>query len=419
MKDHAVTLLRKLEQYTKTDMVYLTSGGFWLGVGQITASVSAFLLAIAFANLLSPETYGTYKFVLSVVGILGIPTLGGINTALSQAISRDIEGVFIHGLFTKIRWGLAGTIGSLVLATYYYINGNTTLTLAFIIVAPFIPLFETLGIYSVYLQGKRLFHQSTVNYVIMRIVYVTALIGAAFLTNNVLLVIFTYFVSLTAINFILLLKTLKTSPPNSNTEDGIMRYGKHLSLIGVVGKIGSYLDALLLFHYLGPIYVAQYAFARAPIDQITATYKNIPLLALPKLSNRLIPSIHELLPTRLLQLLLIGIFIGISYALIAPIVFPIIFPIYLDSVIYSQLLAVTLIIQLPLSFLGTAIQSRLNTTPTSWLYWRTVPQIIYIAAILILIPLYGILGAIIGTIMLSIMRFVLLLIQWYAFVRRV
>lgn len=417
-KNRLASLLRKTEKYTKTDMVYLTSGGFWLGIGQAVATSSAFLLAIAFANLLTPEAYGTYKFVLSAVGILTIPTLAGINAALAQAIPRGIEKIFLRGLLVKIRWGIAGTLGSIILALYYYINGNEFLAAAFLIAAPFIPLFESFGIYTGYLQGKLLFKQSSIYYVVFRIFYVAMLILAAILSDNILLILFVYFFSQTIVNAFFLWRTLKTAPPNNTDEQGVIRYGKHLSLIGIAGKISSNLDALLLFHYLGPIQVAQYAFAKAPIDQITSTYKNFPLLALPKLSNRSIPEMSFLFRARIIQLTLLGTILAIVYVYAAPFIFDFLFPKYVGAIQFSQALALLIVLQMPLTFIATVIQSRLHTTPPSWLYWRSIPQFIYIGLLIFLIPLYGIYGAIIGSVILAMMRFFALFIQWRMFLEK-
>ena len=98
IKNRIYRLLRRSERHTKTDMVYLASGGFWLTVGQIISSAATFGLAIAFANLLPKETYGTYKFVLSIAGILTIFTLPGMVTSLTQAVARNFEGSVILAL---------------------------------------------------------------------------------------------------------------------------------------------------------------------------------------------------------------------------------------------------------------------------------------------------------------------------------
>ena len=84
IKIKAYNLLRWSEKWTKTDMIYLARGGFWLTLGQVISSLSAFLLAIAFANLLPKETYGEYKYILSIASILAIPTLTGMAFLKTQ-----------------------------------------------------------------------------------------------------------------------------------------------------------------------------------------------------------------------------------------------------------------------------------------------------------------------------------------------
>ena len=98
-------ILRYSEKYTKTDMVYLAKGEFWLVSGQIISSAATFLLAIAFANLLPKETYGIYKYVLSIFGLLAISTLRGVEAALSQAVAKNYDGDFLVILKTKMKYG--------------------------------------------------------------------------------------------------------------------------------------------------------------------------------------------------------------------------------------------------------------------------------------------------------------------------
>ena len=62
-KNSVYTFLRKTEKYTKTDMVYLASGGFWLSIKTALSILIALSLSIAFANLLPKETFGEYKYI--------------------------------------------------------------------------------------------------------------------------------------------------------------------------------------------------------------------------------------------------------------------------------------------------------------------------------------------------------------------
>src|SRR3989338_6258286 len=114
LKVKTYNFLRWTEKWLKTDMVYLTKGGFWLTAGQLFSSLSAFLLSIAFANLLPRETYGTYKYVLSIASLLSIPTLSGMTTSLAQAVAGCYDGSFIPALKARIKWGLFGALASLI-----------------------------------------------------------------------------------------------------------------------------------------------------------------------------------------------------------------------------------------------------------------------------------------------------------------
>ena len=149
--------LKWSQKYTQTDMVYLARGGFWLVLGQTITSLAALALTLALANLLSIKTLGTYRYVLSIAGILAIPTLSGMNTALLQAVSRGKEGSLISILKTKLKWGSLATLGSIGVAGYYFLQGNNTLALAFLIISLFIPLMNTFIIYESFLQGKKRF----------------------------------------------------------------------------------------------------------------------------------------------------------------------------------------------------------------------------------------------------------------------
>ena len=85
LKARVVSLLRASERYTKTDMVYVTTSGFWLILGQSVSAVATLGLAIAFANLLDQELYGNYKYALAVASVMGTLTLTGFTSAVMRS----------------------------------------------------------------------------------------------------------------------------------------------------------------------------------------------------------------------------------------------------------------------------------------------------------------------------------------------
>src|SRR5665213_2788699 len=156
----AIRFLRWSEKYTKTDMVYLAHGGFWLGTGTIANTVLTIGLSIAAANFINPEVYGTYKYILTLFAIFTVATLPGIDPSFSQAVARGHEGSFFSVLRTQIRWGLFGTAGAILFAGYYFLNGNMTIAIPLCIIALLVPFMDSFTLYDDLLQGRRAFSQS-------------------------------------------------------------------------------------------------------------------------------------------------------------------------------------------------------------------------------------------------------------------
>ena len=239
------------QKYTKTDNIYLAKGGFWLTLGQIISSAAAFLLAIAFANLLDPTTYGNYKYILSLMGLLGIFALTGVGTAVTQAAARGLEGSFYTGFKTKLKWGILGSLVAIGGAIYYWLRGNELLPIPLLISAVFLPLMLASGIYVSLLTGRKLFNIQVKYSALSQVISAGALIAALFLTKNLFWLIAVYFVSHTFSNYFFYVLTKFRFKPNKKEDPKTLSYGKHLSIMGVVAKFAGQLDKILLFHFLG------------------------------------------------------------------------------------------------------------------------------------------------------------------------
>ena len=406
-KNWLYQFLRKTQKYTKTDNVYLAKGGFWLTAGQIISASAGFLLAIAFANLLDPTTYGNYKYILSLMGILGIFCLPGIGTAITQAVARGLEGDFTKGFKLKLKWGLLGSLSAICLGIYYWIQGNTNLPIPLFLIAIFLPLMQASQIYGSLLIGRKFFSSQARYSSISRILSVSAIIIALFLTKNLTWLIAIYLISNTALNLFFYLLVKSKFKPNKKQDSETLAYGKHLSLMGVIGIIANSIDKILIFHYLGAIDLAIYAFAIAPPEQIKGVFKNIHSLAFPKFSQRTTKEIKKTIFKKMAKFFLILLPIVGFYILIAPFIYKIFFPQYLDSIFYSQIFALSLLSS-PAVLATSALQSQ-KAQKTLYQLNICVPAI-QIIILFISIYFWGLFGLIIGKI---IARFLsALIIVW-------
>lgn len=358
LKIKIVSLLRWSERYTKTDMLYLAKGGSWLFIGQVVSTLSVFITSIAFANLLPPDVYGIYKYVLSITSILAITTLTGMDSAVTQAVARGYDGSLSQAFRTKLKWGTLGTVASLFIALYYYTQGNLVLALSFCIVAIFTPFNESFDLYNSFLFGKKDFGTQAKYGVLSKILIVSSIVTTLFLTNNIWIILSVYFMSLFLPSAFFLIKTLRKQKENNNIDKDTVSYGKHLSLIGIIGLIAMELDKILIFQNIGATELAIFVLAVAPVDQLKGIMKNLNSLALPKLANQKGEDIKKSINHKILILALITGGIVLVYILLAPIFFKLFFPKYLSSVIYSQILSISLIGAVISSFLYTVLESQ-------------------------------------------------------------
>lgn len=387
-------LLRWLERYTKTDMIYLARGGSWLSLGHGVAVLSGFFISIAFANLFPKESFGTYKFILSMVGIMGAFSLTGMGVAITQAVARGFGGSLRQGFKTNVRWSIGVFLVGLALSAYYYVNGNTLLSLSFLLAGILSPIAASAGLYSAYLLGKKDFRRNSLYGIIHNIAPAAAIVTTLFLTKSLFIVIAVYFSVGALVSLLLYYKTIRAYRHEHAEEEnpGLLSFGGHLSTMEIIGKITSSLDKVLIFHYLGAVPLAIYAFAVAPVEQLQGGKKILSTLILPKLGERTFEELQRSAPRKALLLTAYALGLAGIYAVLAPYFYKFFYPQYLDSVFYSQVYSLTL-----LAVSGTIFNETLVAhKKTKELYvHRTIVPIVQIALFFILLPLYGLMGLII------------------------
>lgn len=403
IKNFTYKLLKKSESFFQTDMIYLARGGFWLTLGQIVASLSSFIIAIAFANLLSKETYGIYKYVLSIAGIILSVSLSGISTSIIKSIAGGSKSSIIPILKSKIGWSFFGSLISIIIATYYFINHNTTLFVCFLIISIFIPFIDSFSIYNSILIGKKEFRLATKYNIISSLFYSLTFIITLILTKNIYYILFSYFLSWTLIKIIFFKITIKKYDGANEYDSNILKYGKHLTLMNILGSISNYIDRLLIFHVLGAVEVAIYSIALAPIEQLKSLSKNINTLIFTKYSDKKNISIVSI--NKKIRITIIGVILLIViYFLSISWLFKIFFPKYLDGILYSQIASLILIFYIPSNILLSILQSQEKIK--SLYRYNIFAPICQIIIMIFFAYLWGIMGIIVAKILSSIINLI-------------
>jgi len=410
MKSHIISLLKWSEKYTKTDMRYLAKGGFWLVLGQIVVATVSLSLSVALANLIPQNVLGQFKFIQAGATIIGAFALTGMGVAVIQAVARGYEGSLVAGVRDSLRWSLGIIILALCVSGYYFINDNLSLALSFLVVAALSPIIASTSLFSSYLNGKKLFSSLTLFTIIRQVIIACVLVLTILFTQNPLLIVFAYFLSDSITCTILFLITKIKFVKNTNVDPTTLTYSKHLSIMEIVKIISTQADKILIFSTLGAGPLAVYTIAMAPISQLKGIDQIVANLAFPKFSQR---SFHELQQTLLTKVMFLTAAMGViaaAYIFSAPYIFSVLFSQYMESVIYSQVYTISLLV-IPSVLFVKALTAHKKTKQQYIL--KIVTPLLKIILLIILLPLYGIWGALIALISTEIVWMFLSIYLFY------
>lgn len=391
LRNKTYHLLRFSEKYTKVDMVYLTKGGLWMTMGNVVASASGFLLSVTFANLLPKEVYGQYKYIISMAGLFSIFTLQGMDSAITQAVAKGMDNTLMIGIKTKIKWGLFGAIISLFCSLYYFFNSNLDFTLAFLILAAFLPFMDSFSLYNAFLTGKKEFKQITVINIISQIVSILAMIVTIFLTKHLFFILISYFAPITLLRLYFIKKIIKQISKETNSDNKSIIYGKHLSLLSLLGTITKSIDQVIIYNFVNGAALAIYSIAVAPVKELQNIIRNIDALSFSKLAERNFGEIQKTLLIKISKLLALVIVIIVLYIFTIPYFYKIFFPQYTDSIKYSQFFSLNLLFY-PFILINTALTAHMKQKE---LYVSNIlSSIFYLIILVILTYNFGIMGVI-------------------------
>jgi O-antigen/teichoic acid export membrane protein len=335
--------LRSLERYTKTDMVYLASGGFWLALDQVGGALMAFGLAIAFANFIPKETYGTYRYLLSAFWTLTAFTLTGLPVAVSQAVARGREGAYKMTLVPSIVAGIPLAFISLGTSVYYLAQGNASFGIAFIVIAVFGPFIQPAYLFGSFLTGRKDYRASSLFGLVLYAIPSIALFATMFVSTNPIVFLGVYLATNVVAGVLLTAATFIFWRPNDVPDLGVRKLGGHFSAMNLLSTVAQQIDKIVVFHYLGAVELAVYAFAIALPEQIKGIFNSVSILALPKFVTRPFHEVRANFWNRLWLFTGGMAIIAIIYIIIAPFVFTLFFPAYREAIVYSQIYALSLI----------------------------------------------------------------------------
>lgn len=410
MRTTKTKILSWIGKTTRTDIDYITRNGAWLFGGGTISIFLSLLLTLAFANLLPQDIYGTYRYLVSIMSIVGIFTITGLTNTIPQSVSRGYYNSLRDGLALQKKWLVVPLAFTMLLSLYYFFNGNLILSKSLLIILVLFPFYKVVSLFDSYLVGKKDFKRKTLFNFIQNIIATSSLLLCLYFSDNIYLIIFIYLITLVVPSFIFLQKTLKdlnNIPTENKISDlGFKENSFHLSFLNGIGKVASEIDKILIFHFLGPIKLAIYSFASAPISKAEGSLLMIRDLILPKISLRTAKELKATLPKKIIIFSLLLIPLIILYVVFSPYLYSYFLPNYMESIPYTRYLSLSLVFSLPILVFNQTLIAQMQKRG---LYTtRIISPLIKIALMIVLIPKLDILGAVLSVIMGSIANIIIL-----------
>ena len=408
LKQKITQLLTAIEKYAQIDVMYLVRGNFWLNINRLLSILNGLALSIAFAHLLTKEDYGVYSFVLVVVGLFSMPHTTALGSGIIKGVPRGNHALIFEGLKIVRPWSFASSVVLAALSGYYFVMGNVVLSISFLAGGLTIPILVHNGVAKSFLSAKGDFGLLT-RFNIMRTPIMTAaLLASAFVFHNALSIIITSILGNTLLSFFLY-KHVNNHYDLKQQVDPQQTFAKpyalHSALLSIVSYLSEKMDTLLLWKFLGAAPVAIYSYALAPVRELRSLIENQGTLAIPKFAQRDFDTVRKSVSLRMKQLYIVTIPLVILYILSAPHIFTYLFPQYTDSVFISQLAALS-ILAAPRRLMQAAISAHQKIKESYIII--LLPNILRLIIVSILIPLYGITGAVIALLVTEFLEYIIL-----------
>ena len=151
--------MKKLQKLLGIDLTYVFKNGGIVTISHTIGTGLGFLVTVLLANFVDSTTYGQYKYIASVAGILGAFTLSGAGSAVLQAVSKGYDGSLFIERDRYIRWSTPSLIFAFIFGGYYIAQGDLILGWGVIIMTVINYIQNIYLLHVSFLNGKKDFTQ--------------------------------------------------------------------------------------------------------------------------------------------------------------------------------------------------------------------------------------------------------------------
>ena len=178
------------------DVKFFSKNFSWLMASSVFQMLFGLAVSVVLARLASKQAFGEYNFLISVITILSIVSIPGLNTSVFKSASEGKDATFLKAFRLMLLWSLLGIPIIFGLGLYYSSIGSRLIAICLFSAALFFPLYYPTQLWVHFLQGKEKFSQFARYNIISNALRTAAILAAIFISRGSIVAAFlTFFFS--------------------------------------------------------------------------------------------------------------------------------------------------------------------------------------------------------------------------------
>jgi len=221
---------------------------FWSNLNQAVMTAFALVTSVAFARLggeFGKELYGQYLFVLGMFGLFGVVSIPGLRAVIFRTTSQGYEGVYRRATTFSFLWSLIGIPLLVIAGILIYLFKTRILGISLMAVALFFPFEISLQNWMLFLKGRSEFRKLAYYNSIKFFISLVAVTASIVFTRNIIVIFIAYFLVNSGFNILYHFKTLN-SLKNDEVDEGWKRQGFALTILDLSTVIFGRVDIVLI-----------------------------------------------------------------------------------------------------------------------------------------------------------------------------
>jgi O-antigen/teichoic acid export membrane protein len=271
-----------------------------------------------FANHLSPETFGTYRYLMTFIEVATAFTLTGIPLVVSRSVAQGFGGTYVRGVVAYLKHSYIALTLTTAAALYYAYFENYTFALVLALAGVLSIGVNAARLYNAVLEGKKRSDLNARYQIISNTIPALLVIACVLLDYSLVAIILVFFSSQLVLHGFFALRVRKIFNLGNEDDPTAKKFSFHLSVMGALSLATEHIDKLFLFQWLGPAQLALYTFSTALPEQFNVLGKSLRTLVYPKISERPFAVTKKHIFKKTLYLFFVCTVLFISYISIAP-----------------------------------------------------------------------------------------------------